>query len=234
MFAELRLPPKPPTTTPTPYVSTTSKPRRKSPNNKNLNEVVRGKEAHFHLSSLPANDFPLKGGGSNFSMAASNGGAGSGIVGIAGGHSNNIISGSHINIAGGSSVGTNGGGGNNYHNSKQYFNHFNGFNRTSGASLSGGPNMGNVANGAGGLGNGGHRTNFNEGSGSSGSQTIHITNRAVNGAASISGGGSVTSGLGHNVGGYGHVGLILYTPHPLFNDIKGKLFHFFKDNKELI
>uniref|UniRef100_A0A1I8NHV3 Ig-like domain-containing protein n=1 Tax=Musca domestica TaxID=7370 RepID=A0A1I8NHV3_MUSDO len=45
---ELRLPPKP-TTTPTPYVHTTPKPRRKQPSNMNkgLNEVVRAKETHF-------------------------------------------------------------------------------------------------------------------------------------------------------------------------------------------
>ncbi|XP_061401367.1 lachesin, partial [Musca vetustissima] len=44
---ELRLPPKP-TTTPTPYIHTTPKPRRKQPNmNKGLNEVVRAKETHF-------------------------------------------------------------------------------------------------------------------------------------------------------------------------------------------
>lgn len=46
--AELRLPPKP-TTTPTPYVHTTQKPRRKQSSNinKGLNEVVRAKETHF-------------------------------------------------------------------------------------------------------------------------------------------------------------------------------------------
>ncbi|XP_067625213.1 lachesin [Eurosta solidaginis] len=46
---ELRLPPKP-TTTSTPYVHTTPKPRRKPPTNqqnKALNEVVRAKETHF-------------------------------------------------------------------------------------------------------------------------------------------------------------------------------------------
>ncbi|KAI8119377.1 Lachesin [Lucilia cuprina] len=45
---ELRLPPKP-TTTPTPYVYTTQKPRRKQSSNMNkgLNEVVRAKETHF-------------------------------------------------------------------------------------------------------------------------------------------------------------------------------------------
>uniref|UniRef100_A0A1I8PVK3 Immunoglobulin I-set domain-containing protein n=1 Tax=Stomoxys calcitrans TaxID=35570 RepID=A0A1I8PVK3_STOCA len=45
---ELRLPPKP-TTTPTPYVHTTAKSRRKQPSNMNkgLNEVVRAKENHF-------------------------------------------------------------------------------------------------------------------------------------------------------------------------------------------
>ncbi|XP_054083383.1 lachesin [Zeugodacus cucurbitae] len=55
---ELRLPPKP-TTTPTPYVYTTPKPRRKPPTNhqnKGLNEVVRAKETHHVTNQMQEND----------------------------------------------------------------------------------------------------------------------------------------------------------------------------------
>ncbi|CAD6997259.1 unnamed protein product [Ceratitis capitata] len=55
---ELRLPPKP-TTTPTPYVHTTPKPRRKPPvnhQNKGLNEVVRAKETHHATNQMQEND----------------------------------------------------------------------------------------------------------------------------------------------------------------------------------
>lgn len=184
-------------------------------------------------------------------MAASSGVGGGSGGGV--GHTNNIISGSHINIGGGNiggtgNIATNDGGDNNYHNNHYYssnrqrFNHFNGFNGTSGAGLSGGLGVGNAANaailtgigGGGGTatGSGSHRANYNAGSGNaggstSGSQTIHITNRAVSGAASISGivgsdgwwgmGVVVLAGsglIGFNGGrvDYGYTDLILNTP----------------------
>ncbi|XP_075150636.1 dpr-interacting protein lambda [Haematobia irritans] len=77
---ELRLPPKP-TTTPTPYVHTTPKSRRKQPSNMNkgLNEVVRAKETHF-TNQMQEND--VLGGSSSQGINIINGivvGPGNGI-----------------------------------------------------------------------------------------------------------------------------------------------------------
>lgn len=43
LFLEIQLPPKPPTTTPTPRIHTTPKPRRKLHNNKPTHEVLKVK-----------------------------------------------------------------------------------------------------------------------------------------------------------------------------------------------
>ncbi|XP_041451214.1 limbic system-associated membrane protein isoform X2 [Drosophila obscura] len=73
---ELRLPPKS-TTTPTPHVHTTAKPRRKQQpgHNKGLNEVVRAKETHFSNQMQQENDG--FGGGIGLPQSANSGNAGS-------------------------------------------------------------------------------------------------------------------------------------------------------------
>ncbi|EDW27201.1 GL21154 [Drosophila persimilis] len=73
---ELRLPPKS-TTTPTPHVHTTAKPRRKQQpgHNKGLNEVVRAKETHFSNQMQQEND--VFGGGIGVPQSANSGNAGS-------------------------------------------------------------------------------------------------------------------------------------------------------------
>lgn len=99
---ELRLPPKS-TTTPTPHVHTTSKPRRKQqPNhNKGLNEVVRAKETHFSNQMQQENDVFGGGGGGggatgigNVPQSTNSGAAGGGIV--ASGNVNGMINGAEV------------------------------------------------------------------------------------------------------------------------------------------
>ncbi|XP_064535100.1 lachesin isoform X2 [Drosophila montana] len=91
---ELRLPPKS-TTTPTPHVYTTAKPRRKQQqqpsHNKGLNEVVRAKETHFSNQMQQEND--VFGSGIGVPQSANGGGAG-GIV--ASGNVNGMINGAEV------------------------------------------------------------------------------------------------------------------------------------------
>ncbi|XP_043865131.1 neural cell adhesion molecule 2 isoform X3 [Drosophila mojavensis] len=92
---ELRLPPKS-TTTPTPHVHTTTKPRRKQQpsHNKGLNEVVRAKETHFSNQMQQENDVF----GSGIGVPQSpNGGGGAGAGGIvASGNVNGMINGAEV------------------------------------------------------------------------------------------------------------------------------------------
>ncbi|XP_034134798.1 lachesin [Drosophila guanche] len=89
---ELRLPPKS-TTTPTPHVHTTAKPRRKQQpgHNKGLNEVVRAKETHFSNQMQQEND--VFGGGIGLPQSANSGNAGSVVES---GNVNGMINGAEV------------------------------------------------------------------------------------------------------------------------------------------
>ncbi|XP_041566018.1 protein amalgam [Drosophila elegans] len=89
---ELRLPPKS-TTTATPHVHTTVKPRRKQPpaHSKGLNEVVRAKESHFSNQMQQGNDVYSNGiGVLQSAKSVSSGGA------LESGNGNDMINGAEV------------------------------------------------------------------------------------------------------------------------------------------